>query len=218
MIFPTYKGKQPGYANLNLLAEAHAALSFAGKPPKGAFLDPTLQERLLLEYEKAIGANYSYGGWLEDRSTVWNGTYLDEGQKYIHAGIDIHAPAGTPVTLDYPGVVVHKDDDFPEEGGWGPRVLIKLDDYPITLIYAHLDPDINVSKGDHLSPNTVFARIGPFTHNGGWFPHVHVQALSQEAYSIFLNNPTDIDGYISRSEISGAAKLFPDPLPFVHLL
>ena len=111
------------------------------------FLDPANQAALLDAYHSRVGIDYSYGGWLEDRSTVWSGTYLDETRSFTHLGVDLNAPTGTPIATDHHGSVIRIDDDHPEEGGWGPRILFRLRDAPIILIYAHLDrnPPVRLS-------------------------------------------------------------------------
>ena len=36
---------------------------------------------------------FSYGGYAEDRSTLWHDTYLDASKTYYHLGVDINIPA-----------------------------------------------------------------------------------------------------------------------------
>jgi murein DD-endopeptidase MepM/ murein hydrolase activator NlpD len=147
------------------------------------------QAALLNAYHSRVGIDYSYGGWLEDRSTVWAGTYLDETKSYTHLGVDLNAPEGTPIAADHHGYVIRIDDDHPEEGGWGPRILFRLRDAPIILIYAHLHPGILNKVGDLLGPGDILARVGPISHNGGRFPHLHVQCMTMEAWELFTSDP-----------------------------
>jgi murein DD-endopeptidase MepM/ murein hydrolase activator NlpD len=120
MIFPTLKNKKYGYLNLNSEAKIWA------ENRKGVSLvDPKTCERMVHDVHVKYSIDFSYGGWMEDRSFLWHGSYLDASQSYIHLGIDLNVSAGTPVALDFDAVVVRVDDDFPEEGGWGPRVIVK---------------------------------------------------------------------------------------------
>jgi murein DD-endopeptidase MepM/ murein hydrolase activator NlpD len=216
MIFPTMKGKSVGYVNLNLLAAQWFAQHSSSHEQDNPFLDSANQAALLDAYHSRVGIDYSYGGWLEDRSTVWAGTYLDETRSFTHLGVDLNAPKDTPIATDHPGYVIRIDDDHPEEGGWGSRILFRLRDIPIVLIYAHLDPGILIKVGDVLGPGDILARVGPTSHNGGWFPHVHVQCLTIEAWELFTSDPGSLDGYGNGSSIQKLARLFPDPIRFIH--
>ncbi len=216
MIFPTLQGQPKAEVNLNLLAiewfKEHP-IEEGGQNP---FLDPESCEKIIADHHKKLGIAYSYGGWMEDRGTLWKGSYLDEQSNYMHVGIDINALADTPIAMDMHGEVVRIDDDFPEEGGWGPRVIVRLTDSPFFLIYAHLNESIGCKVGDMLSPGTIFASIGRPPHNGGWFPHLHVQVLSPEAYATLADNAESIDGYVSKETKEEAVRLFPDPLLFIR--
>jgi murein DD-endopeptidase MepM/ murein hydrolase activator NlpD len=193
VVFPSLAGQPACEINLNSIAiqwlRQHPSEPI---PEKGLSAQTHLQ--MIIQAQREHGVAYSYGGWMEDRSTLLKGTYLDEEKKYMHVGVDINAPEGTPVAVSREGTVIHIDDDHPEEGGWGPRVIIQVKDSPIALIYTHLDPEILCKVGDILRPGTVFAKIGPPSHNGGWFSHLHVQALSQEALAMFKKDPGSIDG------------------------
>jgi len=215
MIFPTLKGQPHGEVNYNDLAnewfKAHPQASDAPNP----FVDPKAQQELIDAYHRAAGIAFSHGGWLEDRSVIWKGTYLDQNQAYIHLGNDVNAPAGTPIASDNEAEVAFIGDDHPLVGGWGPHIILKLKNESLFVIYGHLDPDISCKVGDSIKNNDVFAKVGPTSHNGNWLPHVHVQSLTPEAYDMFLT-PESIDGYARADEIEKYARLSPDPAPFIR--
>lgn len=217
MIFPTLKGKVTGYVNLNEYAAGWLKRN-NHKPrlKKSPLLDPEICQAMVEECHMQLGVDYSYGGWLEDRSVLWKGSYLEEGNKYIHLGLDINAPVRTAVALDMPGQIVLIDNDHPFVGGWGNRVIIKLHSVPIVLIYAHL-ANIRYNVGQFLNSGEIFAEIGPSSSNGKWYTHVHVQAMTMAAYNDFLRKPLDLDGYGKEGDISKLARLFPDPMQFIEI-
>jgi murein DD-endopeptidase MepM/ murein hydrolase activator NlpD len=223
MIFPTLKRRRSGYVNLDLYARGwlerngyNGAHSEVGYPAVSPLLDPAVCQAMVNECHAKLGFDFSYGGWLEDRSVLWKGSYLKEDNRYIHLGIDVNAPAGTPVALDMPGRVVLVDNDHPLIGGWGTRVMIKLDDAPIVLIYAHL-AGVKHRVGDTLKRGDVFAEVGSSDANGHWYTHTHVQAMTLTAYECFLDHPLELDGYGKCENIPILGTLFPDPVDFIDL-
>lgn len=205
-----------GYINLN--EQAVNWRSARGvSPDTNPLLDPRVSDEMVQAVHRAYGVLFTYGGWLEDRSVKLKGTYLDASGNYVHLGIDVNVPAGTLVALDHIGEVVHISDDHPEEGGWGPRVIVRLLEKPVYLVYGHLDYLI-CHVGDILTPNMIFAECGSSVRNGGWFPHVHVQVIPAYRYEkLALNDFRDLDGYGHPSDIDRLARENPDPLQYVDL-
>lgn len=217
MIFPTLKGHPTGYVNLNEYAKKWLRRNnYEQELTESPLLDPQICQAMVEECHMQLGVDYSYGGWLEDRSVLWKGSYLEEGNKYIHLGLDINAPVGTPVALGMPGQIVFMDNDHPLLGGWGKRVMIKLHSVPIVLIYGHL-ANIRYNVGQFLNSGEIFAEIGPSSSNGKWYTHVHVQAMTMRAYNDFLKKPLELDGYGKERDISELARLFPDPIQFIAI-
>ncbi|OGZ06085.1 MAG: hypothetical protein A2845_01570 [Candidatus Lloydbacteria bacterium RIFCSPHIGHO2_01_FULL_49_22] len=224
MIFPTLKGQMPGYVDLDeyargwLLRNGYCRIrsGAVGYPKISPLLDPTICQFMVLECHAKLGLDFSYGGWLEDRSVLWSGSYLDLGSKYIHLGLDINTKAGTPIALDMPGEIVLVDNDHPLVGGWGTRVMVKLDDAPIVLIYGHL-AHVRHVVGATLKRGDIFAAVGPSSSNGAWYTHAHVQAMTLQAYECFLDKSLELDGYGRHDDISRLARLFPDPMQFIEL-
>jgi murein DD-endopeptidase MepM/ murein hydrolase activator NlpD len=223
MIFPTLSGRVSGYVNLNLYARGwlkrngySGAHSEIGYPVVCPLLDPVACQDMVLECHAKLGLDFSYGGWLEDRSILWKGSYLKDDNKYIHLGLDVNAPAGTPVALDMPGRLALVDNDHPLAQGWGTRVMVKLDDAPIVLIYAHL-ANVKYEVGEALKRGDIFAEVGSSDWNGIWYTHTHVQAMTLAAYGHFLHQPLELDGYGREEDIHRLARWFPDPMQFIEL-
>lgn len=219
MIFPSLKGKKFGYVNLNIEAELWMKNI---KPTQGkdSLLDASVSTQMVKAVEAKYGLDFSYGGWMEDRSFLWKGTYLEPLKTYIHLGIDVNAPEGTDICTDFEAEVVKIDDDYPEQGGWGPRVIIKYMKEPLYFIYAHLDREIKCQVGDYLENGQIFAKVGKPPFNGNWFPHVHIQTIREGFYNEISNNDSwdEIDGYGLVEDITKNADRFPDPLQYISLL
>jgi murein DD-endopeptidase MepM/ murein hydrolase activator NlpD len=180
-------------------------------------LNPWKCQEMLDYYYTLHGFDYSYGGYLEDRSTLWRDSYLARRKTFLHLGVDFNAPAGTPVAVDRHCQVVLLDDDIPEVGGWGTRVMFNVSHTDAVLIYAHLAKDVSCKVGDTLKPGDVFARIGTPNCNGYWYPHVHVQVMTMERYREFKKDPQGLDGYGRVEDVQKLKKEFPNPMRYVNI-
>jgi murein DD-endopeptidase MepM/ murein hydrolase activator NlpD len=87
---------------------------------------------------------------------------------WFHAGIDLLAPADTPVIAAAPGWVTWAGW---RAGGWGKLVVVRHADGVQTL-YAHLD-SISVRTGWVVSGGTVLGRVGATGNATG--PHLHFE-------------------------------------------
>lgn len=216
MLFPTLKGKRVGQANLNRWAELWLRQRHSPPPKKNPLLDPAHTQEMIDHFQKLLQLDWSYGGYLENRSVLWRGSYLAAGRKYMHLGVDFNAPAGTPVAVDTNVQVIVVDDDTPLIGGWGPRVMLKVAHQDIVLIYAHL-AGITCKVGDTLRRGDVFAAVGPSESNGRWYPHVHVQAMTLAARRYYDDQPDELDGYGSEDDIGVMRSHFPNPMDWVRV-
>ncbi len=149
---------------------------------------------LPLDEAARIGEEFEDGGriWLgyyhEPRliytaDAFRNGPWKASDRRTVHLGVDVFAPAGTPMFAPLRGEVfiaeyraAHLD--------YGGMIILRHQTPqgdPFYTLYGHLDPAFL----DHLKPGQViekgeqFCHLGDPTMNGGWAPHVHFQlALS----------------------------------------
>lgn len=217
MLFPTLRYHPFGYVNLD--TEARRWIEEQEMPiDPNPLLNPKICEDMVRCLHKKYKLAFSYGGWLENRAYLWRGSYLEKTGSFIHLGVDLNVPAGTPIAASHEGRVVLIDNDHPEEHGWGPRVIIHHDVESVYLIYAHLDPAISCRVGDELEAGQEFARIGKAPLNGNWFPHLHVQAVD-ESHGFGIGKPyRPFDGYGHIRDIAQLARWFPDPLRYISLI
>lgn len=161
--------------------------------------------------------DYPYGGYLEDRSKLLTGSYLEKEKKFLHLGVDFSVPTKTPVAATFNGRVVHIDNDFPEEHGWGTRIIIWDLQSNVHFIFAHLDRTVSVKKDGHVKPGEVIGTIGAPPINGGWWPHLHLQVMTPSTYADALAVGFEkLDGYGLPAEKEDLRRRFPDPMNYLR--
>lgn len=221
MIFPKLKNKVFGYLNLNLEAiKWSEGENIDLSIDENILLDPEKCEEFIKDIHKKYSIDFSYGGWMEDRSFLWRDGYLEKDKIFIHFGIDINVATETEIATDFDAEVVKIDNDFPLDGGWGPHVILKNLSKSIYVLYAHLDENILCKVNDKLEKGTIFAKVGHAPQNGNWFPHVHIQTI-EESYYLELEKNNDwekFDGYGLKNEIEINTKKHPDPMQYISLI
>ncbi len=224
-MFPTLKTKRwRGNVSFDRYAQMWLPQQYGYRPnPSPLYTDPKVSLKMKTDLHRELGADCTWGGLWEDRSCMWAGGYMEETGAYIHLGIDYTVPARSPVCVDRHCKVVHVDNDYvpngaSNKGGWGGRVIVELIDKPVVLLYAHLAPKINCTKGDILLPGTVFAHIGTSAHNGGWSPHLHLQGITPEAWRLEYHPHLEkLDGYGTLERLPHLKKQFFDPSPYIEV-
>jgi murein DD-endopeptidase MepM/ murein hydrolase activator NlpD len=220
MIVPEFIGKRPAYWNK---PEWWAKYWRPAQkdPSKIDLADPANSQAMHEQALRVLEADYLYGGWMEDREPIWGiSTYLKAEKKFIHLGLDIWVPQRTEVAVDREGLVVEVNTDSNNflDGGWGTRVYVKLRYALIVLVYGHLAKDVQCEVGEPVFPEEALGYVGTATENGGWAPHIHVQALSTIAYEKHLHNRDELDGYGKADDIHELARLYPDPIRWIDLV
>jgi murein DD-endopeptidase MepM/ murein hydrolase activator NlpD len=87
--------------------------------------------------------------------------------KEPHDGIDLSAPAGTPVKTAAPGRVIYAG----EQRGYGQIVIVEHGGGLVT-IYAH-NQDLRVKSAQLVRPGQVIATVGESGRTSG--PHLHFE-------------------------------------------
>ena len=217
MIFPNLKNKTFGYLNLNIESVSWCNTNKIDSESKNILLDPVVCQKFITDTHKKYSLDFSYGGWMENRTNFLRESYLEEGDKFIHLGIDINVPTGTEIATDFDAEVIKTGDDLEPNLGWGPHVILKHLSKPVYIIYGHLDKKILCSQGDILKINTIFAKVGFPPDNGNWFPHVHVQCINPEYFSETEGKIENLDGYGYQNEMELNANRHKDPMEFISL-
>lgn len=217
MIFPEMKGKRVESALLDQWARSWLKQKgYRRFPNRSPLLRPDKCQEMIDYFHALCGADWSYGGYLEDRSVIWRGNYLAQSKNYTHLGVDFNAPIGTAVAIDTRAQVVLVDDDTPLIGGWGNRVMLRVQGQEIVLIYAHLSAKVLCKLGDTLTPGTVIGYVGDPSQNGFWYPHTHVQAMRMDRYREFKKKPNELDGYGAEKDLRRLVRDFPNPMSWAR--
>jgi murein DD-endopeptidase MepM/ murein hydrolase activator NlpD len=104
------------------------------------------------------------------------------GSRRFHSGIDIGAPAGTPVVATGSGTVVSAGWN----GGYGKAIVIQHNDTQQTL-YGHLS-EISVQAGQEIAQGTVIGLVGSTGNSTG--PHLHYESRVPNADGWVAVDPT----------------------------
>ena len=164
---------------------------------------------------------YPYSVGRYDEARPW--MYTDDlfgGVRHHHIGLDLGAPAMTPVHACFEGEVwATAINDEP--GSYGPTLITvhetalpaEIGGMPVGepvrffVLYGHLhgttlakfQPGQTVAKGE------VIGHLGTEEENGGWAPHVHVQM------SFVPPSTPDMPGVVRPEEREEALRVYPDP-------
>lgn len=108
------------------------------------------------------------GGWHSSGGYDAFGALRPNGRRG-HAGVDMRAPAGTPIYPLAPGVVTSVGTD-----PIGGNVVNVQHANGVRSYYAHLST-AKVQKGDKVDNDTVLGSVGNTGNASTTFPHLHFQ-------------------------------------------
>jgi hypothetical protein len=206
LLFPSLMGKWKSNINLNKYAKMlHGDMDWNDVFTINPFLDPNLFGEWINLLHKTLGVDYSYGGWMEDREEILDGTYLESGHK-IHLGVDYWVPVHTSVYLPKTGKLVSSRYDSDTNGGWGGQVIFEIDG--LFVIFGHLTAIIpNEAIGQTMNAGHFVGLVADVDGSGGWYPHLHLQCMK-------TFEPT-IDGYGAKDPFR--FDNFPNPEDAIHI-
>ena len=137
----------------------------------------------------AAGATVAIGRYGEARLLYDTPAFQASGDdgpesRTVHLGLDLFAPPGTPVHAPLAGTVLavaHNDRPL----DYGPTVILRHatpDGTGFHTLYGHLDRATlgHLSPGDRVEPGDVIGWLGDASVNGGWPPHLHLQAMATD--------------------------------------
>ena len=147
--------------------------------------DERLFNNYITQKLKNASALYGIGGYEENRfiygkSKVFDATKAGEEPRRLHLGVDIWAPAGTPV-FAFMGGMIHSFAFNNQPGDYGATLILlhQLDGISFYSLYGHISlKDINnIHAGEYVSRGQRIAHIGTPDENGNWPPHLHFQLI-----------------------------------------
>ena len=127
---------------------------------------------------------YGLGSYLEKRAVYATPQFADVASpewRTMHLGIDVFAPAGTPVYAPLAGRVLHLSYNA-DPLDYGHTLILQHDagDVPFFTLYGHLGASLPtlLAKGDTVAPGQLIAHLGDWHENGGWAAHIHFQVMT----------------------------------------
>jgi 4-aminobutyrate aminotransferase-like enzyme/Ser/Thr protein kinase RdoA (MazF antagonist) len=128
---------------------------------------------------------YGFGPYGEKRGVYATAQFADRAspeRRTRHLGIDVFAPAGTPLFAPLAGTV-HSVSYNAEPLDYGHTLILKHltpDGVAFFTLYGHLGGSLPglLAEGDAVTAGQVIAHLGDWPENGGWAPHVHFQVMT----------------------------------------
>ena len=127
---------------------------------------------------------YGLGSYFEKRTVYATPQFADVASpewRTMHLGIDVFAPAGTPVHAPLAGRVLHLTYNA-DLLDYGHTLILEhsTGDVPFYTLYGHLGASLPtlLAKGDTVAPGQVIAHLGDWHENGGWAAHIHFQVMT----------------------------------------
>lgn len=187
----------PQAANLrDALARVAAHPLFLPDPAEGATMAlPTTGERPDMpafsdaafdgwfDAHRARGIRYGLGLYGENRSVYATAQFANAAspeRRTVHLGIDVFAPAGTPVHAPLPGRVRHLTYNA-DPLDYGHTLILEhdLDGLRFFTLYGHLAGTLPaLHPTGQVEAGQTIAHLGDWPENGGWAPHVHFQIIT----------------------------------------
>ncbi len=114
---------------------------------------------------------YSIGKYMERRVIYTTDLFKTErSPRFIHLGIDLGAPLGTPVFVPFRGKVLFRGFN-PAPGDYGYCVITEhfIQGVTIFFLFGHLGKDAMLLEEEQIvETNQVLAHLGAKDENGGW--------------------------------------------------
>jgi murein DD-endopeptidase MepM/ murein hydrolase activator NlpD len=149
---------------------------------------------------------FTVGRYDEDRSIY--SAEIFAGGRSIHVGLDIGAPAGTPVHAFAEGRLYCQGINS-APGDYGPTLITHhvLSGVDLWVLHGHLSCESLElrSPGEAFDPGVVLGAVGETEVNGGWPPHLHIQL------SYIRPKTHDMPGVVTPQERAAALLRHPDP-------
>jgi murein DD-endopeptidase MepM/ murein hydrolase activator NlpD len=170
-------------------------------------------QNYLVDYLAKNKAKAAFGGYLEKRSLYDRSSYFGDSshshKRNIHLGIDVWAPAGTPVYSPLPGKV-HSQQDNLNYGDYGPTIILEheIEGQHFFTLFGHLSREslYSYEVGEEILLDKPLALLGSNEVNGNYAPHLHFQLILDIG-----NYSGDYPGVSSKSDLDFYKTNCPDP-------
>jgi len=167
-----------------------------------------VQDLSSIKQPETAKSKYSIGRYNEKRPNMYKGDLFEQTGRYIHMGIDIGAPIGTPIkSFDKGEIFMYKNNNRVLDYGYTIITRHTINNQDFFALYGHLSENSIKDKyvGKSINAGDVIGYIGSEKENGGWPPHIHFQL------SLIQPKECDLPGVVSDKNHDLALKVFPDP-------
>ena len=127
---------------------------------------------------------YGLGSYGEKRSVYATDQFADSAspeRRTRHLGIDVFAPAMTPVYAPLPGTVAFVTYNA-DPLDYGNTLILRheVDGAVFHTLYGHLAGTLPglMQVGQTVTPGQLIAHLGDWHENGGWAAHIHFQIMT----------------------------------------
>ena len=179
------------------------SINNTGAPQTSEEIDTAMRE---------AGALLAIGHYCEDRDVYKGDAYevAGENRRTTHLGVDLFAPAGTPVYAALDGVVEMFNDNFAPLD-YGPVIILRHETdegIPFWTLYGHLSRPslVPLFVGKEIAAGEQIATMGEEFENVGWAPHTHFQLLTS-----LCGMGIDIYGVAPLNELPMWRSISPNP-------
>lgn len=130
-------------------------------------------------------AFYGFGPYGEKRGVYATDQFADRAspeRRTRHLGIDVFAPAGTPIFAPLRGRV-HSVTYNAAPLDYGHTLILRhetAEGVAFFTLYGHLGASLPglLAEGDAVEAGQAIGHLGDWPENGGWAPHVHFQVMT----------------------------------------
>lgn len=155
------------------------ALLTAGQRPDM----PAFSDRAFDAWFAGQRVPYGIGLYGENRTIYATDQFADRAsveRRTMHLGIDVFAPAGTPVYAPFAGKVLHLTYNADPLDYGHTLILEHAGPVPFYTLYGHLGGSLPqlLQVGDSVTAGQLIAHLGDWHENGGWAPHLHFQIMT----------------------------------------
>ena len=174
-------------------------------------------DALLAEHGQRVGIGYyNEARMIYTEHFFRRGPRETDDRRTVHLGVDVFAPAGTPVHAPLAGEVMLVDRRDVRQD-YGPVVVLRHQPpglTPFWTLYGHLSAEsvAGLKAGDTVAAGQMFARMGTPAENVDWPPHVHLQLVIAP-----LADPSAAPGVAFPAEALAFSRLCPNPAALINL-
>lgn len=147
--------------------------------------NPIILEKFIRNFVKKRKAKLAYGGYNELRNLYQSSMLFNDFNtevRNIHLGIDFWIEAGTSVLAALDGKI-HSFNHNDKPGDYGPTIVLEhaINNYTFYTLYGHLSLEsiANIKVGSSITKGQILAKLGDYSINGGYAPHLHFQIIKE---------------------------------------